>query len=195
VLTSRNAVRAFALWPRSDEWRNRPLFVTGAATMRAARAAGFTDIHPAAGDSASLAELITSMFRNDVGPVLYPAPRDRSGALLLEQLGSKGYDVQMIEAYRAEPARRLNPKIVAGLRSGQIEGVLLYSLRTAKTFRTLAEAVGLSKKDLDFTFFTLSSRIAEVLSGWAKDVRIARNPDEASLFDLLQPAAARSTAR
>ena len=56
IATSANGVRAFA---RRNQQRDVPVLAVGAATARAARAAGFTSVESAAGDVAALARLRT----------------------------------------------------------------------------------------------------------------------------------------
>ena len=183
VLTSRNAVRAFVRWPQAGLWRDRLVFVTGPATMRTANAVGFTNVHAAAGDSVHLAEVIRTGFRPDDGTILYPAPRDRSGSLA-EDLLRSGYDVCMIEAYRAEPAKQLDPQIMSDFRSRAIEGVLLYSPRTAAVFRTLVEKENL-RLDTETMLFALSERVAEPLRSLTTILRVSPSPDETALLNLL----------
>lgn len=183
VLTSRNAVRAFTRWPQANLWKDRPVFVTGPATMRTAEAAGFANVHAAAGDSVHLAEVIRSDFRPDDGTILYPAPRNRSGSLA-EDLLRSGYDVRMIEAYRAEPAKQLDPQIVSALTSQTIDGVLLYSPRTAAVFRILVEKENL-RLHMETMLFALSERVAEPLRSLTTNLRVSPTPDETALLNLL----------
>ena len=114
-----------------------PLFAVGEATGAAARAAGFHDVTAGAGEGAAL----VAADRRDpadtaAGRCIYAAARDLSGNLA-EHLEEAGYDLQMVEAYRAERAESLSPALAAALAAGTIDGALFYSRRTAETFRDL----------------------------------------------------------
>jgi len=184
ILTSGNGLRAMELWPQAAEWHDKPLFVTGLATATAARAAGFRDVHTSGTDSGDLADLIVTDLPRDRRPVLYPAARDRTAGFSLG-LRANGYDIRTVEAYAAEIVGSVEPEIIESLRSGGIDGILLYSRRTAEALRKLIEAEALLAGLKDTTIYTFSLRIAEPLEGLGLAIRIALNPDEKSLFALL----------
>jgi uroporphyrinogen-III synthase len=184
ILTSRNGVRALATWPQAAGWRDLPVFTTGAATARAARDAGFTDVRTAASDAADLAAHFMAHIDKDMRPILYPAARDRAGALT-EGLRANGYEVLTIEAYSAEMARTLGATAMDAVRRKAIEGVLLYSNRTATAFRAIVDRFELAEH-LDMTvLYALSNRVAEPLRGLPGWLRVAPHPDEESLLALL----------
>jgi uroporphyrinogen-III synthase len=184
ILTSRNGVRALATWPQAATWRTRPVFVTGLATAAAAREAGFTDVRTAAGDAADLAGHFMAQIDKEVRPILYPAAHDRTGALA-EGLRANGYDVRTIEAYSAEMARTLGPAATDAIRRRAIEGVLLYSNRTAAAFRAIVDRFDLSEYLEMTVLYALSDRVAEPLRGLPGWIRVAPHPDEESLLALL----------
>lgn len=184
ILTSRNGVRALSRWPQSTRWRDLPIFVTGHATAIAARHAGFTDVRSAAGNAADLAALVMSDIGNDVGPIFYPAARDHSGELLSE-LRANGYDIHTIEAYRAEMATNLEPGVLDLIRAQSVEGLVIYSNRTAAAFRTIVEREGIAKNLSKMAIFALSERAAEPLRDLGARLYIAKNPEEESLLALL----------
>jgi uroporphyrinogen-III synthase len=185
LLTSRNAVRAVARWPEAAGWRERPVFVTGRGTGDAATQAGFKDIRSADGDADDLVALVISEIGPEVRPILYPAARDRSEAFL-ESLRAKGYDILVIEAYRAELTATLEPAVCEALRSSRIDAVLLYSRRTAEGFRQAVERAGLAGALGGLRLCALSARVAEPLGGLGAEIVVARRPDEDSLLALLQ---------
>lgn len=185
VVTSRNGVRALAAWPAAAGWRAKPVHAVGAATAAAARAAGFTDVRAGGGDVATLTERVLAEFPPDGGPILYLAARDRAGALA-GTLGARGFDVRTVEAYRAEPAPRLDAAVAAALKAGAIDGALFLSRRTAETFRDLAVAAGLQDRARQIAYFALSEAVAaplRALSG--SGVRVAPRPDADSLLALI----------
>ncbi len=124
-------------WKRGRRRRagaTAPSFATGAATARALAALGFTDVRVGGGDVGSLKDLVLAQYRAEDGPLLYPAARDRAGQLEAE-LATRGYDVRAVEAYRAEPvssARARSRRVRSA--PARIDGVLLYSRRTAVDF-------------------------------------------------------------
>jgi uroporphyrinogen-III synthase len=184
VLTSANGARALSSWPQSVDWRHLPVFATGRATADTARLAGFTDVRSGEGDAADLAALVMAQIGADAGPILYPAARDRSGGLN-DRLKRGGYDVRMIEAYRAEMAETLEPELRHALASSSIDAALFYSRRTATGFCRLVTRAGIGDLLSHVTLLVLSERVAEPLRTLGATVRVAESPDEASLFRLL----------
>ncbi len=185
VVTSRNGVRALAAWPMAGAWRAKPLFVTGEATAEIARAAGFTDVRPGAGDAAGLAELIVGDLGRRDGPILYLAARDRSGDLA-GRLAASGLAVRTVEAYRAEAATGLDPAVAEALRAGRIDGVLFFSRRTAEAFAGLVEQAGLAGAMRGLVFYAFSERIAEPLRRFGDvPISIAERPDFDALAALI----------
>ena len=182
IVTSRNGVRALATWPQAAGWHGVPLFAVGAATAEAARAAGFRAVTAGAGEGAALLQLIAAALPTASGPVIYVAGRDLSGGLA-EHLEEAGYDLQMVEAYRAERAESLSPAVLAALETGSIDGALFYSRRTAETFRDLVAGHAIQLAHA----FALSDPVAGPLKGLAGSLHVAATPDEASLFALFPP--------
>jgi uroporphyrinogen-III synthase len=185
IATSRNGVRALAAWPTAAAWRRLPLFVTGAASAALARAVGFSDVRPGGADASALADRIAADLAGASGPLLYAAGRDRSGSLE-ESLKAAGFDLSVIEAYRAEPAARLDPAVAEALRSGRIDGVLVFSARTAEVFAGLLEAAGLAGAMRRVTLYAISAGAAEPLRRLpGADIRVAAAPGFAHLAALV----------
>lgn len=185
VFTSRNAVRAVTLWPQKDAWRGVPAFVVGAATARAAREAGFSDVRPGNGDGVALALLIVVSLNIDAGRVVYPAAEDRAPALE-QRLRSAGYTVDVTVAYRMDAETSLPPEVAAALRGGAIDGILFYSGRTAATFRRLVKQAGLLPSLAGIRAFVMSESVAAPLAGLAlQEVAIAARPSEGGILSLI----------
>jgi uroporphyrinogen-III synthase len=182
IVTSRNGVRALRTWPQAAGWHDVPLFAVGAATGRDARAAGFSKVTAGDGEGAALVGAITAALPPGGGAVIYAAARDLSGNLA-EHLEEAGTDLQMVEAYRAEPAAALSPALMAALDAGAIDGALIYSRRTAETFRDLTAGRSIRLAHV----FALSARVAEPLHGLGGALHVAPSPDEASLLALIPP--------
>lgn len=181
IATSRNGVRALAAWPNAAAWRGKALFVTGEGTAQTAAEAGFTDVRSGGADAAALASRIVRDLRKGDGPLVYAAARDRTGALA-GGLTAAGYDLRMVEAYRAEPAAELDASVAEALRAGRIDGVLFFSRRTAEAFVAAIEAAGLSEALAAIACYALSERIAEPLRALSSSVKVAARPD----FDGIQ---------
>jgi uroporphyrinogen-III synthase len=184
AVTSQNGVRALGLWPQAAGWRDIPVFAAGPATARALADLGFGQVQTGAHDAGSLADAIIAGLPKGAGPLVYPAARDRSGALA-ERLAALGYDVRAVEAYRADPATRLDPSVRAALAAGQIDGVLLYSRRTAMTLRDLAASEGLTESLTVPTYYVISDQVGALIKGIAPHIHVAVHPDEDSLLALL----------
>jgi len=188
LITSQNAVRALTNWPGTRDWQAVPVFAAGPATARALADAGFKDVRANASDSGSLADIVIETYPKTAGPLLYPAARDRAGALA-GGLSAQGYDVRTVEAYRADPVTRFYPDVRDALVRGQIDGVLLYSGRTAKTLKAVAAAEGVSDSLARPEYFIISRHVAGIVADLGALLHVAERPDEDSLLALI-PAAA-----
>ena len=184
LVTSQNAVRALARWPQSRRWQAVPIFAAGPATSRALTDLGYRDVRTGARDAGSLAEIVLATLSTDAGPILYPAARDRAGALA-GGLTARGYDVRTVEAYRADPVERLESAVHDAFFEGTIDGVLVYSGRTARTLVDLGNrediAVALGKP----RYFVISEHVAGIVRGVGARVKVAPRPDEDSLLALI----------
>ena len=187
IATSRNGVRALAAWPVAVAWRGKPLFVTGEGSAQTAAAAGFTDVRSGGADAAALANRIVRDLLKGRGPVIYAAARDRTGALA-GGLIAAGHDLRVVEAYRAEPAAALDSGVAAALRTGQIDGVLFFSRRTAEAFGAAVETAGLAPALAAIPCYALSERIGEPLRALSTVVKVAERPDFDGILALIAAA-------
>jgi uroporphyrinogen-III synthase len=190
AVTSRNGVRALASWQAAKAWRGVTLYAVGAATTAAAREAGFPDVRSAAGDAAALAALIRDDFDPAAGSILYAAARDRTVELAAVL---PGVSVTTVEAYAAEAVSRLDADVVDALRAGAIDGVLLFSRRTAEIFADLTFAAGVQRMLAQTRLYALSAQVAQPLAPLRPaPILVASQPNEAGLLALVNPALARS---
>lgn len=187
IATSRNGVRALAAWPAAAGWRAKPLFVTGEGSARSARTLGFADVRPGGADAASLADRVLREVARRSGALVYAAGRERTGALA-GGLGAAGYDVRVVEAYRAEPVAALDPAVAGALRAGRIDGILFFSERTARAFVAAASAAGLVPALSATACYALSRRIAEPLRGLSPRIFVADRPDFDGIAALISTA-------
>jgi uroporphyrinogen-III synthase len=181
VLTSANAVPALA---GTDP--GRPVFVVGAATARAARAAGCSDVRAAAGDAASLARLIAAECRPEDGALLHLAGTEvRPG--LAEALAAAGFEFRRQAVYRAVAASGLPAPVIEAIRRRAIDAVLLFSPRSAALFVELIARHDLAGC-LDRTeALCLSAAVAAACGRlrWAR-LRVAARPEVAVLLRQLE---------
>ncbi|MGD9738759.1 MAG: uroporphyrinogen-III synthase [Bauldia sp.] len=184
AVTSRNGVRALAAWRQSARWRHLPLFAVGPGTAKAASEAGFGHVASADGDGAALAGLIRREREPSSGPILYPAAADRSPVLEATLRGA-GYEIDTVVAYRMEPVAALDPAIARAFGDRTIDGVLLYSPRSAAAFVDLLGGAGLLASLAAVTIYAISDATAAALRETDVGVKVAERPDEEALLRLL----------
>jgi len=178
VLTSANGARAFA---RRSSNRTLPALCVGDATRREAEALGFGTVKSADGDVQALADLIKADLDPDGGAVLHPAGSHVAGDLG-GQIEAAGFTYRREALYTAKKIKTLPQAASQALATGDVDGVLLYSPRTAAAFATLAQATALGT----VTAYCLSAAVADKISnlGW-RDVKIAAQPNQDALLVLL----------
>jgi uroporphyrinogen-III synthase len=188
AVTSRNGVRALASWQGAKAWSDVTVYAVGAATAAAAREAGCPAVRSAAGDAAALAALIRHDFDAAAGSILYAAARDRTVDLAA---ALPGVSVTTVEAYAAEAVSRLDSNVIEAVRAGAIDGVLLFSRRTAEIFSELTLAAGVQAMLARTTLYALSSQVAQPLARLRPArILVASQPNEAGLLALVNPALA-----
>ena len=187
LLTSANGARAFGM--RSPR-RDLRVFAVGDATADAARALGFADVESAGGDVADLVDLVRAHARPEDGPLLHAAGSAVAGDLA-GQLGAAGFDVRRAVLYRAEPIGALSGGTVTALRDGQIDVILFFSPRTARTFAGLAKSAGIAGACDEVAVAGLSRAVVEAAQeiSWAA-VETAAAPTEAALLAAVDRLAA-----
>lgn len=138
LLTSANAARAVAGRLAADKPRPRALCV-GAATARAAEAAGFAAETPGqgAGDGAALAAWAAARLDPAAGDILFlrgaEIAGDPAGALR-----AAGFTVREQVVYAARTAEAAPPAVDAALRAGAVDAAAFFSPRAAACFAALA---------------------------------------------------------
>jgi len=184
LVTSANAAFAIARHPRGAELKNVPVLAVGERSAQAMRAAGFAEVISAGGD---LARLAAERLKQGV-PLLYLAGTDRSGDIAGD-LRAQNYTVRTAVIYHAVAATAL-PRAAAEALAGGIDGVLHFSRRSAEAYVTLARGAGLFEAALKKPrHFCLSAQVSEPLAqAGAADIRIAPQPTEAALFEIIGAA-------
>ena len=182
LATSANGIRALA---RLVSWRDLPVWAVGDASAREAGSLGFVTVHSAAGDVATLADLVAGHADPAGGPLLHVAAQRLAGDLA-GALASRGFTVEKAVLYEAEPAADISPALVAALAEGRLSVALFFSPRTAATFARLADQRGFGESLRPIKALALSPAVAETLKPlpWGA-VAVAERPDQAALLALL----------
>jgi uroporphyrinogen-III synthase len=187
LFTSANGVRAFAA---SSARRDIAAYAVGDRTAEAARQAGFTAVASAEGDVDALARLIERERKPEDGALLHISGAVRAGNLA-EVLSARGYSVQHVALYEAVAASTLGAATQAAIGDGSLDGVLLFSPRTAKHFAELVTAAGLVEETRRVQAWCLSQAVADALAPLPlAALHVAPEPTQASLLDTLGDAAA-----
>lgn len=191
IVTSRNALRAIASRRELAEARKLPLFAVGEATARAARDVGFADVTTGPGTAEELAELIAATLEPKHGPLLHLAG-EALAFDLKSPLEAKGFNLRQPVLYRARPAEQLPAQALGLLKSGKLDGAILLSPRTARTFALLIDKHGVITQGRRLVCYCLSQAVAEVLSVLGFEVRVAARPREEEVLALVDSGAASS---
>ncbi len=170
AFTSAHAARA-----AGDAPRDLAVFAVGAATAKAATAAGFTVVYSASGDGAALAGLIAAQLKPADGAVAHLHGDDLAFDLA-SALGAKGFSIRTAVVYRALEADRLTGAQHALCARGT--GVLLHSPRGAAAAGRL-----LAPFAPQLSAFCISSATAVTARTAAfKDFKVAQRPQEEALL-------------
>ncbi|MBO6669631.1 uroporphyrinogen-III synthase [Parvibaculum sp.] len=185
LVTSANGVRALARHDHAASLLSLPILAVGPASADAARAAGFAQVEAAGGDVNSLAEHVAKSLDPKAGPLLHVAGSAVAGDLA-GMLEERGFSVTRAVLYDARLASELPEIARAALEAGSLDGVLLYSPRTARAFASLVRKAGLEARVKGLAAYCLSAAVADALDDLpGLTVKIARAPDQAALIALL----------
>jgi uroporphyrinogen-III synthase len=176
ALTSANGARALSHHESLPKLHHLPVLTVGPQSAEAARRAGFTDVTMAGGDAAELAGYIARTRDPKAGPVLYMSGRESAGDFA-GRLKNAAFIIVRVIAYEAKAASELAPAV-----SLAVDGVLLYSPRTARIW---AELAGRQVIDVPaMMHICISHNTAAMLpESWPR--RIAAEPSEAAMLDLI----------
>jgi uroporphyrinogen-III synthase len=183
VMTSAHAAPAL-----SAAATRLPLFAVGDATARAAGRAGCAEVVSASGSGADLARLIVRRCRPERGAILHLSGEDvRPG--LAEELAAAGFALRRQVVYRAVPAQSLSSNAVQALARGQVQAVVLFSPRTARTFVELVARHGLQDRLAATAAICLSAAVAQPCRAlvW-RAIDLAARPEQGALLEALEAA-------
>ena len=144
------------------------------------KSAGFETVSSADGDVTALAALIAA--EQPKGELLYPCAKDRAGDLEGD-LAKMGIICAPVVVYAMEPVTVLSQPVLQGLGDESIDGVLIYSKRTAEAFVGALKAVDALELLKDQKIFAISPQAAKPIAGYAC-VQTAERPNEEALLTL-----------
>jgi len=182
LITSANGIRAFA---RRLPERGIAVCAVGDASARAARDLGFANVASASGDVEALSAMVKADRDPGAGALLHVAGTDVAGDLsgLLE---AAGFEVLRAVLYEARAAGALSAETRNALKAGTLDGVLLFSPRTAALFAELVTDAGVSETCRDLIAYCLSPAAAEKAQSVAwRDVVVATEPSQEALLRAL----------
>jgi uroporphyrinogen-III synthase len=183
LVTSANGVRAFS---RVSPDRGIAVYAVGDASARAARDLGFTKVESAAGDVEALAALVRERLNPADGELLHVAASRLAGDLAAS-LEALGFGYRRAVLYTAEKATRLSDTAKTAIEAAELDGVALYSPRTADSLVGLLRDAGLADKCKHMTAFCLSRAVAEEAGAIAwRDIVVADSPDQAALIETIR---------
>jgi uroporphyrinogen-III synthase len=191
IVTSRNALRALSHHPALDAARKLPLFTVGGTTAEAARELGFAAVMQGPGTGAGLAELIAGRAEPSGGRLVHLAGETLAFDLK-SALEAHGINVSQPVLYRTVQANELPAEALSLIRAGKLDGVILMSPRTAKTYLALLERYGVVTRGKRLVCYCISKAVAEVLTPLGFRVRVAAHPREEDVLALLDSEAASS---
>jgi uroporphyrinogen-III synthase len=184
LLTSRHGARALHWQGGYLHLADVPVHCVGPATAKAACDAGFRRVSAAAGNAASLAADVAAGVDPAAGCVLHIRGRHaRSGPSTL--LRQHGFDLREVVVYEAKAAHNFSPEGRRALADHLLDGVLLFSPRTARIFVGLVREAGLTAAVTALPAYCLSGAVAAPLATLRLSTRVAPAPDLDALLSLV----------
>ena len=185
LATSANGVRAIA---QRTPRRDLAVYAVGPQTAESARGAGFKKVLSAEGDSNALVEFVGENADPAKGVLLHAAGAETAGRMK-QALQAKGFTVETDVLYDAVPVTALPENALDVLKDGTLEGVLLFSPRSAKTFATLVTEAKVASACEKLEAYCISAATAAALTplSFAR-VAVAGVPNQNAMISLIPPA-------
>jgi uroporphyrinogen-III synthase len=195
VLTSRNSVHALRGHPQLAHLQRLPVISVGQSTGEAAREAGFTVALEGDAGGAELAPLIAEHYAPEAGGLLHIGG-EAVAFDLVSALAPRGFTMRRSVVYRSVPVDHLPGDVVADLRTGLFDAVLLMSPRTARVWCGLLEAAGLSTQARSLVHLCLSAGVAAALPPLEPaQLKIAVKPNEEQMLALVASLSSSSASK
>lgn len=162
VAASRNAIRALVQHPGFEAVRNLPLAVVGPGTAAEASAQGFGHVIFGPGTGAKLAGEIAQYDAARLVDVCVVRGADMAFDIAAA-LSQRGIRARAVVLYRTEPADGLSEELRAAIGGGRLDGVLLFSPRTARFYLAQLTKAGLISAISGLRHYCLSHAVAQPL--------------------------------
>jgi uroporphyrinogen-III synthase len=168
------------------ELSSTPFYVVGERTREAARRVGWNaPIHVSENAKALIVHL--RVDSPDARSVLYLAGGHRKPDI--EAAAREiGLELKIVETYAAREISSLGEDAERALRTGELDGMLHYSRRSAELFIALVQRAGLWVEAAKLRHLALSPDVAAPLAAAGARIRVAAHPDEDHLLALLTDA-------
>ena len=160
IFTSSNAIKYLDV-KNIDKKIN--CFCVGTSTEKKARAAGFQNVFAAEGNVGNLKELILQNFDISEGKLLYVSGEIISDNLD-EQLISKGYSVERVINYKANPIIRYDENFIENLKSKMPEIVYIYSQNSAINFLKVIKDYQLETLWMNTNLMCIGEKTSSILN-------------------------------
>ena len=185
LATSANGIRCAAQLEVLPALQELEMFAVGPASAKAAEEAGFKNVHVAGGDVTALAEKVAGELPADGKPLLHISGAAAAGDLKGD-LEARGFSVERIIGYEAKARPAFSSSVEEEFAKGHIQGVLLYSPRTAVIFTRLIEKAELNHAGRNLKFFCLSQAVSDKLQILGKiQTFVADSPNQSALLNLI----------
>ncbi len=186
IATSRNGLRGLKAQNAHKIAALLPLYAVGRATAKDAAALGFSEIITGGGTVATLVPEIVASADPQAGVLLHLAGDELAGNLA-DDLEQYGFRLLQPVVYRMVPATHLDDTIAAHIQAGELDGVLLFSPRTAAIYASLISYHGLQSAVVSITHYCLSPTVARRLTPLGPvPIAVAAAPTLDGMLDLLQ---------
>ena len=138
-------------------------FCVGTSTEKKARAVGFQNVFAAEGNVDNLKELILQNFNTSEGKLLYVSGETISGNLD-EQLISKGYNIERVINYKANPIIKYDENFIENLKSKMPEIVYIYSQNSAINFLKVIKNYQLETLWMNTNLMCIGEKVSSILN-------------------------------
>ncbi len=193
IFSSANGVRSFERRMVGDVYANLPVFAVGDHTALAARNAGFTTVHSGAGTMVSLIPVIQREL-NVPARLLHLRGRDRREDPRQYLPLNEGWAFDDVILYETRGIEKFDPSVVAALRSGAVQAVVLYSAKSADCFVSALRQDWPEASLPGTKALCLADSVVESARqlNWA-EILVSHRPDQAGMTRLLKSLNAMST--
>ena len=160
IFTSSNAIKYLDI---KNINKKINCFCVGTATEKKARAAGFQNVFAAEGNVDNLKELILQNFDISEGKLLYVSGEIISDNLD-EHLISKGYSVERVINYKANPIIKYDENFIENLKSKMPEIVYIYSQNSAINFLKVIKNYQLESLWMNTNLMCIGEKVSSILN-------------------------------